>query len=161
MYQATPTIERTRNGRLWAAWVSGGPDEGPFNYVILSTSEDGGNTWSDAKLVIDPPGNISASNPRLWRDDSGRLWALLDASVYAAAIRGHVWAIVADNPESASPTWSPPTVIADGNVGGKPVIVKTGQWLLPVYVGSGACTTPTCHVGVIVSKGAFHRTAGP
>jgi hypothetical protein len=136
MYQATPTVERTRNGRLWAAWVSGRPDEGPFNYVILSTSEDDGNSWSDAKLVIDPPGNISASNPRLWRDDSDRLW-LFWTQAYAAAIRGSVWAIVADNPESARPTWSPPIRIADGSVGGKPVILKNGDWLLPVYVGSG------------------------
>src|SRR5437763_1550435 len=52
MYQAAPTIERTRGGRFWAAWVSGGPDEGPFNYVLLVTSTDDGKSWSDAKLVI-------------------------------------------------------------------------------------------------------------
>src|SRR6266852_5939163 len=74
MYQAAPTIERTRTGRLWAAWDSGGPDEGPFNYVLLTTSDDDGNSWSSIKLVIDPSGNVAATDPRLWYDERGRLW---------------------------------------------------------------------------------------
>ncbi|HEV2750042.1 MAG TPA: sialidase family protein [Gemmatimonadales bacterium] len=137
MYQAGPTIERTRNGRLWAAWTSGGPDEGPFNYVLLTSSDDGGHTWSEARLVIDPPGNVSASSPLLWYDDGGRLW-LFWTQGYADAVGSRVWAIVADNVDSAAPTWSRPMRIADGRVSGKPLVVANGAWLLPIHSESGA-----------------------
>ena len=127
MYQAVPTIERTRTGRMWAAWTSGGPGEGPFNYVIVATSDDDGNTWSDAKLVIDPPGYVEASDPRLWYDNRGRLWLFWSQAYVLSDGREGVWAIASDNPDSPAPTWSEPVRIADGTVGGKPIILKNGQ----------------------------------
>ena len=122
---------------MWAAWTSGGPDEGPFNYVIVATSEDDGNTWSDAKLVIDPPGNVEAGDPRLWYDNRGHLWLFWSQAYVLSDGREGVWAIASDNPDSLAPAWSEPVRIADGTVGGKPIILKNGQWLLPIYVGSG------------------------
>jgi hypothetical protein len=137
MYQATPTVERTRNGRLWAAWVSGGPDEGPLNYVLLATSEDDGKSWSNAKLVIAASGNVAATDPRLWYDDRGRLWLFWSQAYAASDGRNGVWAIVGENPEVPSPSWSQPVRIADGDIGGKPIITANGQWLLPIYLESG------------------------
>lgn len=60
-FQGIPSIERATNGRLWAAWYGGGKDEGPENYIMLATSGDDGQNWSDLKIVIDPP--IRASEP--------------------------------------------------------------------------------------------------
>ncbi len=45
-------MDRTPGGRLWAAWVSGGDSE--LAYFVLATSDDGGDTWSKPRLVIDP-----------------------------------------------------------------------------------------------------------
>src|SRR4029079_17639085 len=74
VYQGIPGIERTAKGRLWAVWTAGGTGEGPLNYVVLVTSGDDGKSWSEPKLVIDPPGNVLAWCPALWRDPQGRLW---------------------------------------------------------------------------------------
>ena len=68
IFQGIPGIERAANGRLWALWYAGGPDEpgeGPGNYVVLVTSGDDGKTWSGPKLVIDPPGPVRAYDPCL------------------------------------------------------------------------------------------------
>lgn len=73
-FQGIPGLERASNGRLWATWYGGGPDEGPENYVMLATSDDDGRTWSRVQLVIDPPGEGRAFDPCLWVDPSGRLW---------------------------------------------------------------------------------------
>jgi hypothetical protein len=50
LFQGIPGLERAPNGRLWAVWYAGGPDEpteGPGNYVVIVTSKDDGKTWSD------------------------------------------------------------------------------------------------------------------
>ncbi|MDP4938179.1 MAG: DUF1501 domain-containing protein [Verrucomicrobiales bacterium] len=51
MHQGIPSIERARNGRLWAAWYGGGLGEDHHNYVMLATSGDDGRSWSPLKLV--------------------------------------------------------------------------------------------------------------
>jgi hypothetical protein len=95
-YQGMPSIERMANGRLWAAWTSGGINEGPQNYIVLVTSTDDGETWSVPGLVIDPPGNVAAFVPILWRDPNDRLWVFWNQG-YGAWWdgRGGAWAVVA------------------------------------------------------------------
>ena len=47
-------------GRLWATWYAGvTPAEDKNNYVVLSTSVDGGRFWS-------PPRRIEVESPRWW-----------------------------------------------------------------------------------------------
>lgn len=134
-YQGMPSIERMANGRLWAAWTSGGTNEGPANYVVLVTSADGGETWSRPRLVIDPPGNVAALLPTLWRDPLERLWLFWDQG-YGAWWdgRGGVWAATAEAAEGPMPRWGEPRRIADGFEGGKPTVLRSGEWLLPVFV---------------------------
>jgi hypothetical protein len=71
-FQGCPSLAVAPGGRLWAFWLTGGVNEGPDNYVVLVTSGDGGETWSEPRLVIDPP--YRASEPGAWVDPSGRLW---------------------------------------------------------------------------------------
>ena len=138
-YQGMPAIERMDNGRLWAAWTSGGVNEGPDNYVVLVTSTDDGRTWSRPVAVIDPPGNVAAFVPILWRDPDDRLWLFWNQA-YGAWWdgRGGAWGVVATAASSASPEWGKPGRIADGWPGGKPIVAKTGDWLLPVFVSHSA-----------------------
>jgi hypothetical protein len=134
-YQGMPTLERMANGRLWAAWTSGGVNEGPANYVVLVTSSDDGVSWSKPILTIDPPGNVSAFVPILWRDPGGRLWLFWNQG-YGAWWdgRGGAWAVVAHEAESSAPQWGQVRRIADGWPGGKPTVLRSGDWLLPVFV---------------------------
>lgn len=42
-WQGIPGIERAPGGRLWATWYSGGPGEGPENYVLAVISDHPSN----------------------------------------------------------------------------------------------------------------------
>lgn len=140
-WQGLPSIERMDNGRLWAAWTAGGVDKGPDNHVLLVTSMDDGRTWSRPVLVIDPPGNVAALEPILWRDPEDRLWLYWNQG-YGAWWdgRGGVWGVAANAADSVRPSWGRVGRIADGRLGGKPTVIRTGDWLLPVYVPQGVST---------------------
>lgn len=136
MYQGVPSIECSRNGRLWATWFGGGTGEGYLNYIMLFTSGDGGNTWSNLKLVIDPDGDgpLRATEPVVWLDPNGRLWLIWNQ--YPLGLPGpasETWAIVADNPDSENPTWSAPQLIGYPNMNCtcKPTALSDGTWIWP------------------------------
>lgn len=146
VYQGIPGIERSTNSRLWAVWNAAGTGdsfgEGPFDYVVLVTSGDGGKTWSKPKLVIDPPGNVHAWHGCLWVDPRGRLWLFWSQDYGGWDGRGGVWAIVSSTPDSENPKWSKPRRIANGEVLNKLTVLKTGDWLVPVAVWSWECNLP-------------------
>ena len=76
----------TKGGRLWASWISGG--DGPMSYTVASWSDDGGETWTDVKLVIDghpseKPGRTNIIGT-FWLDPDGRFHCFTDQSL------GHV-----------------------------------------------------------------------
>lgn len=136
-FQGIPGIERARNGRLWALWYAGGPDEpteGPGNYVVLVTSNDDGRTWSGPKLVIDPPGPVRAYDATLWHDPSGRMWLFWAQSYEQWDGRSGVWAIVTSNSNDDKPKWSAPRRLSDGIMMNKPIVTSWGDWLMPASV---------------------------
>jgi len=137
-WQGMPSIERMDNGRLWAAWTAGGVDEGPDNHILLVTSMDDGHTWSRPLLVIDPPGNVAALAPILWRDPEDRLWLFWNQG-YGGWWdgRGGAWRAIAHGADGARPTWGRVRRVADGRLGSKPTVTRTGDWLLPVFVPHG------------------------
>ena len=74
-FQGIPSTAVSPGGRLWATWYAGKtPGEDHNNYVVLSTSGDGGNTWKEV-LVVDPDeeGPVRAFDPELWIAPDGRL----------------------------------------------------------------------------------------
>ncbi len=137
-WQGIPAIERAANGRLWAAWYSGGRTEDTNNHVLLVTSMDRGLTWSEPVLVIDPPDHIRAADPVLWHDPHGRLWLFwMQTGTYDGQVfdgRGGVWATVAENSNEADPSWSTPLRIANGAMMNKPTVLSCGAWLLPIAI---------------------------
>jgi len=138
-WQGIPGIERAKNGRLWAAWYTGGRTEDEFNYVVLVTSADDGMTWSDPILSIDPPGDVRASDPVLWHDPLGRLWLFWMQTAHCGITfdgRGGVWAIVCGDSCSADAEWSAPQRVANGIMMNKPTVLSTGEWLLPCAIWS-------------------------
>ncbi len=133
-YGMTIGIERTPGGRLWACWVGGGDNDKAF--FILATSDDGGDTWSKPRLVIDPH-SASLPYPRrslvgnLWTDPRGRLWLFFDQAMTYFDGRGGLWATLCENPDADTPEWSSPRRIWHGCALNKPVILSNGEWLLP------------------------------
>jgi len=134
IFQGIPGIERSRGGRLWAAWYGGGDTEGPDNHVMLVTSADDGESWSDLRLVIDPDGEVRAFDPCLWRDPAGRMWLFWAQAHHFWDGRGGVWAVSTSQPDQENPEWSEPLRLADGVMMNKPTALKNGNWLLPAAV---------------------------
>ncbi len=142
-FQGIPGIERAANGRLWAVWYAGGPDEpteGPGNYVVLVTSGDDGKTWSAPTLVIDPPGPVRAYDPCLWHDPQGKLWLFWAQSYEKWDGRSGVWAIQADDSKKEAPKWSKPRRLSDGIMMDKPTVTSAGEWLMPASVWPAKAT---------------------
>jgi hypothetical protein len=138
-WQGIPGIERAPNGRLWATWYTGGRAEDENNHVVLTTSSDDSLTWSEPLLVIDPPGDIRASDPVLWHDPRGCLWLFWMQTAHCGMTFdgcGGVWAITCTNSGSPSPSWSSPRRIANGIMMNKPTVLSSSEWLLPCAVWS-------------------------
>jgi hypothetical protein len=121
--------------------------------VALARSDDGGRSWVDPVLVIDPPGNVRAYDPVPWLDPLGRLW-LFWAQCYTPAMGiisdalGGVWGIHSTAPDAAQPVWSAPRRIANGVMMNKPVVLASGDWAYPTAVwrpgvGEGAAGAPS------------------
>jgi CubicO group peptidase (beta-lactamase class C family) len=132
-FQGIPSMAVAPGGRLWADWyagVTGGEDHN--NYVAVSTSGDDGKSWREV-LVIDPdgPGPIRTFDPELWVAPTGRMF------VFWAQSQGHdgsvagVWCVHTDNPDDEQPQWSQPRRLTDGIMMCKPVVLSTGEWVLP------------------------------
>lgn len=136
-WQGIPGIERTDNGRLWAAWYTGGRTEDEHNHSVLVTSDDDGETWSKPVLAIDPPADIRSSDPVLWIDPLGRLWMFWMQTKHCGVTfdgRGGVWAIRLDDPDTPDGEWTKPQRVANGIMMNKPTVLESGDWLLPTAV---------------------------
>ena len=133
-YGMTIGIEQTTGGRIWCCWVGGGDNSKAF--FLLSWSDDGGETWSDTKAVLDPHDSRLPENRRtivgnLWCDPEGRLWLFYDLSMTYYDGRAVTWAVVCDNPDAAHPRWSKPQFIGIGVSLNKPTVLSNGDWVLP------------------------------
>lgn len=136
-YVMSLTIERTVGGRIWAAWI--GECDCPNSFLLAATSDDNGLTWSNPRFVID---GRSASLPiprtviigNFWTDPAGKLWLFFDQTMNHFDGRSGLWATVCENPDSENPIWSNPKRIWHGSMLNKPVILSSGEWLLPSYL---------------------------
>lgn len=134
-YGMTIGIERTPKGRLWACWVAGG--DSPKAFFVLASSDDGGETWSKPRVVVDAhsknlPMDRSVLVGNLWTDPLGRLWLIFDQSMDMFDGRAGVWATVCENPDAEAPAWSTPRRIWHGVTLNKPTVLSTGEWMLPI-----------------------------
>ncbi|MBM3860498.1 MAG: exo-alpha-sialidase [Verrucomicrobia bacterium] len=134
-FQGIPSMAVAPSGRLWANWYAGvTPGEDQNNYVVLSTSGDGGATWKEV-LVIDPDagGPVRAFDPELWVSPDKRLfvfWAQMEKGITDPRLG--VWCIETRQPDGEQPKWTKPRRIADGVMMCKPLTLSTGEWALPI-----------------------------
>jgi len=152
-FQGIPGLAGTATGRYWATWYGGGHGEDGNNVVMLATSGDGGNSWSDIKIMIDAPWPIRCFDPVVWIDPRERLW-LFWGQAYSHGIEAHTWAMVTENPEDENPAWKKPFIIAPGVMMNKPAVLQSGDWLLPIsdWEGRRKKTPGAATAGVIISR---------
>ena len=144
-YKNYPASGITEGSRVWVAYMSGGTAENKANCILMVTSGDGGETWSDTRVVIDPDniGPVRTIDPALWTDPNGRVWCFYnqkykdDDNVTGWGSTdqhdGGVWAIYTDEPWNENAKWSTPIRISDGTCASAPTVLRDGTWLLPVY----------------------------
>jgi len=134
-FTGIPSMAVAPGGRLWATWYTGiTPGEDTNNYVVLSTSADGGKTWKEV-MVIDPDGDgpLRGFDSQLWIAPDGSLWFF-----YAIGGRRYTddpvdtWFMRTEDPDSENPTWSTQRFVASGVMMNKPTVLSTGEWLFPV-----------------------------
>jgi CubicO group peptidase (beta-lactamase class C family)/pimeloyl-ACP methyl ester carboxylesterase len=132
-FQGIPSMAVAPGGRLWANWYAGvTPGEDQNNYVVLSTSGDGGRNWQEV-MVIDPdgPGSLRAFDPELWQAPTGRLFVFwTQAEGHNGTVAG-VWSMHTDTPDSPAPDWSQPRRMTDGVMMCKPTVLRDGTWAMP------------------------------
>ncbi len=137
-FSGIPSIAVSPGGRLWAVWYSGKtPDEDCNNYVVVSSSGDGGNTWKEI-LAIDPDGDgpVRAFDPEVWIDPDGKLWVFWAQAIGHDGTVAGVWAITAKEINSKDTEWTKPQRLTDGVMMCKPVILSDGEWVLPASTWS-------------------------
>ena len=151
-WQGCPTIARTRGGRLFAGWYTGGAFEPCItNFNVLVQSDDNGESWSKPILAVyaDTEKRIRNIDIQLWVDESNRLWVMWTHSPYyetskEATIRTNtpwdyhreftgVEAMICNDPDAEVLRWEEPRRICDGFLRCKPIITKKGEYLFPAY----------------------------
>jgi len=132
-FTGIPSLAISNGGRMWAVWYAGiTPDEDENNYVVVSSSPDGGDAWEEI-LIIDPDGAgpVRAFDPEIWIDPDGKLWVFWAQSMgHDGSIAG-VWSVTTDNPNIEDPIWSKPRRLTDGVMMCKPMVLSSGEWVLP------------------------------
>ncbi len=153
-------MDRTPGGHIWAAWISGGDSE--LGYLVAASSDDDGQTWSRPRLVIDP-GDAPSGLPRralvgnFWTDPRGRLWLFFDQSMGFFDGRAGAWTITCENPDAGQPNWSPPQRLWHGATLNKPLVLNSGEWLMPISLWSRGMI----HASTEKHRKTFDRAAVP
>jgi hypothetical protein len=133
-FTGIPSMAVSPRGRLWATWYAGvTPGEDQNNYVVLSTSGDDGKTWKEV-LTVDPDagGPRRAFDPELWLAPDGKLrWFWADRTGGKPETDG-LWMIALSGPDSEPAAWAPPVCVAHGVMMCKPLVLSSGEWVLPV-----------------------------
>jgi len=129
LWQGIPGVERTKKGRIFVTWYSGGEVEQLGNYSLLVKSDDGGKSFSEPIVVIDVGEEARSYDPCLWIDPLGRLWF-----IWAQFPNNAVKFIRCDDPDADELVWSEEKLLGYDVMLNKPIVTKDGAWLFPCAV---------------------------
>lgn len=128
-WQGIPSVEITKNGRIFVCFYSGGETEQMGNFALLLESRDGGKTFQGPVAVADMGPDARAYDPCLWIDPLGRLW--------------FIWSVMRDNrveftrcdkPDAETLVFSSVRELGYDVMLNKPIVSKRGEWLFPCAV---------------------------
>ncbi len=123
-------LERTKNGRIFAAISSGaGWEDRLGNYVYLIRSDDDGNTFSDPIAIVYGGEEIRINDCGLWIDPNGTLWLN-----FISQPENATYYYLCDDPDADELSWRGPFRMGDGGKLNKPTILSNGDWIFPLSV---------------------------
>ncbi len=123
-----PTVI-TAGKNLFVAWQTGGvvePDPNYLNYITVAASKDGGKTWIDPFMIIDPlEENLQSRVPQFYYNHAGQLYLLFSyekKNIHAIALHGMDGDLSDVTYEEPFPigvsysSYTKPTLISDGSI---------------------------------------------
>lgn len=131
-----PSITQTKDGTLWLSVTSGGTSEDIYNYAALKKSTDGGLTWSEFVLVIDPDTPVRTSEPFVWCDPQGRLyfwWSQMFMIPEKGNSDGRMGVFMMWS-DDCGKTWTQPERKMHGFSNQNPIILSNGTMAMPVNI---------------------------
>ncbi len=129
LWQGIPSVARTRGGRLFVTFYSGGYTEDYGNFCAVLQSDDDGATWSEPVAVAYNGECSRCFDPEIWVDPSGRLWF-----TWAQFPENTLTAAVCASPDEDTLRWEEPRIVGEGVMMQKPTVLQSGAWLFPLAV---------------------------
>ena len=125
VWQGIPGIERTKNGRLFATFYSGGVKEEYGNFCLLLREK--GDTFET--IAVADVEQSRCYDPCLWIDPLGRLW------FFWSVMPDHrVECVICDDPDAEELVWGPVRRIGCDVMLNKPIVLSTGEWIFPMAI---------------------------
>lgn len=155
VFQGCPQIERSKNGRLWAAWIASNeqaerayindkngnriiPQADQPSHIgqfgIIATSSDDGKTWKEV-FAFDPREQLGAtsSDILLWKDYEGKIRVVVVRNMCVGDKdlgNTTAWEFTMQDADSECPQFSKPRLLGRFNLSViKPLIFKDGSIL--------------------------------
>ena len=128
VWQGIPGIERTRKGRTFLCFYSGGTTEEYGNFAVIVRSEDG-ISYSEPVAAVWKPGDFRCFDPVLWIDPLHRLWFLWNVMPGE-----EVWASICEDPDAETLQWGPEFLVGRGILMNKPTVLSSGAWMFPIAI---------------------------
>lgn len=127
-WNGMPTVI-TAGNNLFIAWQTGGvrePDPDGLNYITVAASTDGGVTWKDPFMIIDPVDeSLQAQVPQFYYNHAGQLYLLFSyvgTGIHALALHGmdgDLSKVTYEDPYYigvAYSSFTKPTLLSDGSI---------------------------------------------
>jgi predicted neuraminidase len=135
-YKHPASLTELQNGDLFLAWYGGDGEYEPGTAVFGSRMTKSGGKWSPPVALAQDP-FYSVGNPVVWQAPDGLVW------LWYVIRPGATWStsrIAVKVSRDGARTWSDSSVVSfeEGTmVRGKPILLKDGDYLLPVWKETG------------------------
>lgn len=127
LWQGIPSIEITKNGRVFVCFYSGGTNEQIGNYAVLLMSDDGVHFSEPIAAAVEP--EHRCFDPCLWIDPAGRLWF-----TWARFPDAGLYAVICDEPDAETPMFGAEFRVGSNVMMNKPTVLADGTWAFPLAV---------------------------
>ena len=138
-YKHPSCIAALDNGDLLLVYYGGEGEYANDTAIFLSRLKAGGNQWTAPRRIAKDPLR-SLGNGVVWQDPKGRVW------LFYVVRFGETWGssrIAVKVSDDRGETWSDSSmlVLEEGwMVRGKPIVLASGKYLLPIYHETGTDT---------------------
>jgi predicted neuraminidase len=136
-YKHPACIAQLQNGDLYLAYYGGAGEYADETKVFGSRQSQADGVWSDPQVIASSPVR-SLGNPVVWQAPDGIVW------LFYVTRFGKTWStsrIDAKISRDGAVTWSDSfllTLDAGTMVRGQPIVLSNGDYLLPIYLETGA-----------------------